>query len=639
MTTIGLDVETTSIPIHHPWMKGALLVAVGIATEDGNTHTWVFNHDELRSSDTDQRHKINEIQAMISEADRIVGHNLKFDLNWLRYTGIEFDHCKLWCTQVTEYLLRCQRIGNMTLHDLSVQYLNVDKKDRVETFWDAGYETTEIPLNILIPYLEQDCINALAIYQRQAKRVQEENMSALVALKNEEVRTLSAIECNGMKWDTEVATKHTVAMREEIEHLNDELIHLFGWDVNLDSNDELSVALYGGDLKRDGLEWVTRELKYETKYYQRKCVVTEPLAGVGFKPPEDDNTKREGYYSTSKQTIKRLTANTSQLRKIKKLLLERSKVNKALATLAGKDEQQGKGLVNKVQEDGCLHPQYTQTVTVTGRLSSRDPNGQNLPRKGTSPIKQAIIPRHDWIVNADLAQIEWRAAAFLSQDPVMIREILGNIDCHADNAINFFGVKPEDKNFDEIRTIAKIMTFRLLYGGSAYGFYMDQQMPNYSQNRWKEIVSAFRAKYKVLVAWQEENLRKVSLSKGKLINPTGRQFDIELTPKGYNRRQVCNYPVQSFATADITPLAMTIIHKKMREAGAKSLLIGQVHDSIIFDAVDDEVGRIAKLCISVFESLPKYIEQLWGFKFNVPLTGDIEYGKSYGALKKYKLGG
>lgn len=631
--TIGLDVETTSIPIHHPWMKGALLVAVGIATEDGNTRTWVFNHNEVDI--TNHRQMINEIQIEIDKADRIVGHNLKFDLNWLRYTGLTFDHCKLWCTQVVEYLLRCQRIGNMTLHDLSVQYLNVDKKDRVKTFWDAGYETTEIPLNILIPYLEQDCINALAIYQRQAKRVQEESMPALVALKNEEVRALSDIECNGMKFNTDVAWGHINDMRERMEYVDGELLHLIGWDCNFNSNDELSVALYGGDLKRDGLEWVTRELKFETKYYQRKCVVTKPVAGVGFTPPKDDKTKKQGYYSTSKGTIKRLPANTPQLRNIKKLLLERSQVNKALATFIGKDETAGKGLVNKVQEDGCLHPQYTQTVTVTGRLSSRDPNGQNLPRKGTSPIKQSIIPRYDWIVNADLAQIEWRAAAFLSQDPIMIQEIMDDVDCHTDNAIGFFGVTLEDKNFDEIRRVAKIMTFRLLYGGSAYGFYMDQQMPNYSQSRWTEIVDAFRAKYKVLVAWQEENLRKVSINKGILLNPTGRKFDIQLTAKGYSRRQVCNYPVQSFATADLTPLAMTIIHKKMREAGAKSLLIGQVHDSLIFDAVEEEMERIARLCISVFEALPKYIEKLWGFKFNVPLTGDIEYGKNYGELKKW----
>lgn len=264
-------------------------------------------------------------------------------------------------------------------------------------------------------------------------------------------------------------------------------------------------------------------------------------------------------------------------------------------------------------------------------------NGQNLPRKGASPIKKSIVPRFDWILNADLSQIEWRAAAFLSQDPVMLQEIYDDIDCHADNATGFFGVKPEDKKFDEVRTTAKIMTFRLLYGGSAYGFYMDQQMPNFSQKRWEQIVNAFREKYKGLVAWQQNNMRKVYQQKGILRNPTGRKFDITMGKKGYNRRQVCNYPVQSFATADITPLAMTIIHREMRKHNVKSLMIGQVHDSIVFDVVEEELHRLAKLCVYVFESLPKYIEELWGFKFNVPLTGDVEYGKDYGSLKKLEV--
>lgn len=638
MRILGLDVETTKAPILHPWMKGALLVAVGLVDEAGRRKTWVFNHNDLETN-INQRQLVVDIQAEIDKADMLVGHNLKFDLNWMRYAGINFNHCKLWCTMVVEYLLRGQRMGKLKLADLSRQYLNTDKIDRVATFWEAGWETTEIPLKVLLPYLEQDCINALAIYQRQAQQVKEKNMTALVAVQNELIRFLSAIECSGMKFDLNVAESHVKEISDSIVEKDTELQMEFGWDTNLDSNDELSVALYGGTLKRDGLEGVIRELKDRSKYYQRKCIVKTPIEGVGFTPPKNTELIKEGFYSTDKGTIKRLKAGNKRLKKIKELLIERSKEKRALETLVGKDRSDDKGLINKVQPDGCLHGSYNQTITVTGRLSSSNPNKQNLPSKGTSPIKQSIIPRYDWILNADASQVEWRAGAFLSQDRVMIQEILDGADIHTDNAINFFGANPKDPNFDEIRTIAKIMTFRLLYGGSAYGFYMDSKMPNYSKKRWEEIVEAFKDKYKGLIAWQNKNISSVYRNKGLLYSPTGRIFRITQDPKkGYNKSQICNYPVQALATADIMPLAMNIIYRELYiKRQVKSLMIGQVHDSIVFDAVEEELKKIAQLCVTVFRKLPKYIEQMWGFKFNVPLDSDCEYGQNYGEMQTLEL--
>jgi len=420
------------------------------------------------------------------------------------------------------------------------------------------------------------------------------------------------------------------------------LLLLFDFDCNFGSNDELSAALYGGVIKRERYEDYVFYYKNrpESALKQRKVVDEIQIPGIGFIPDPRSETKKSGVFSVDKNTIKFLKSHNKEQREVKKLLLEMSKLTKALETFRGKDET--KGILNKVGSDGLIHPKYNMTVAKTGRLSSSDPNGQNIPRKGTSPIKKSIVARLEGILGVDLSQIEWRIAAVLCQDPVMIKEILDGVDPHRENAISIFGADPNDeKKFDELRTIAKIVTFRLLYGGTALGFYYDNQMPRWSKKQWQQVVEKFWEKYRGLAKWQADNMNKVVKSNGVLVNPTGRKFIFHLTEKGeYKPSQVKNFPVQSLATADVMPLAMVIIYKKYRKLkkqGLKSLIIGQVHDSLLFDCLDSEYKLLAKMCIEVFEELPKYIEELWGIKVNVPLTGDAEYGPTWGDQVKFKL--
>ena len=644
MRTVGLDFETSCKPIMHPWQEKAYVVTAGIVDTTGRKWTWVFNHNEVEPRD--QQKMVQEMQAVLDTADRIVGHNLKFDLNWLRKIGVTFDHARLFCTMVAEFVLTGQQIGHLALSDLSKKYLKVDKIDRVKTFWDAGWETAEIPLKILLPYMEQDCINTLAIFQRQVPLIIKAKQSDLIRVEMESTRILSAIECNGMKFNLETATAAAHDMRIKLETMDWELIDAFDMDINIASKQELSAALFGGVLKRDGLAWFPRKLKaYLTakdmcplEYKSKKCVVETQLSGIGFVPAKGSALKVKGYFSVDKTQIGGLTGKTKKQKLVKKLLTERSSLAQALSSLAGKNEDDDKGLINKVQSDGRIHSQYNQTIAKTGRLTSKDPNGQNLPREGTSPIKESIEPEFDFILGADLSQVEWRAAAHMSQDPVMLAEIAAGIDPHRENAIHVFGADPATegtKEFKQIRTIAKIVTFRLLYGGGAFGFWIDSKMPNYSKKKWEGIVNKFYAKYRVLKQWQEDNISTVYKNGGWLQNPTGRIFWFSKDSKGYDIRQIKNYPVQSLATADIMKLAMCIIYKKFVAAGYKSKIITQVHDSLIFDAIRSEVLSIAKLCTQVMNDLPKYVKQIWGIDFNVPLGGEIELGENYGHMVEY----
>lgn len=370
--TISLDVETSKIPYFHPWQSEAFFVSLGITDESGVKKTWVFNHDEVETFD--QRTNINEIQKEIDKSYRIVGQNLKFDLNWLRFLGIDFSKQKLYCTKIAEYLIRGQdRIG-YSLNDICKRYGLKQKIDRVKLFWEAGYQTSEIPINILNPYLEQDCISTLAVYQRQIPLIKKYGLSNLLAVHNETQRVLSDIEFNGMHADGDAAVGFSIELSEKLSAIESRLQQLFDWDVNLSSNDEMSVALFGGTLKRDGEEEVERILKSgKIKKYTRKCVIKTEMKGAGFKPLPNSETKKEGYYQTSKNIINQLKGRTKVQREILKLLLNRSVTAKALETFTGKDDGGLKGLINKIQSDGCIHPQYNQTVTKTGRLSSKDP--------------------------------------------------------------------------------------------------------------------------------------------------------------------------------------------------------------------------------------------------------------------------
>jgi len=653
-------------PHFYPYHEGAFLVNVCLSQEDGTSQILTFNHTE--APDVNQQLCIREIQAAFDKADRIVGHNLKFDLLWAVRLGLDFGKNKLFCTQVVEYLLNGQAKMEYSLAAVSERRGIPQKLDEVKAFWEAGIETDQIPLAILEPYVERDAQNTLGIYQQQWGEVQKKGLSKLVALQMELLRCLVEIEHNGMavccnrmeeficELGTQVRAKEA-AIQEEI-----------GWPCNIASKDELSVALYGGTLTvmEDQAYVTTRNLVIKepflyhyksgmTKIKHRNRTVKELVVktrkvgvpvyrkGLGFKATKGDKVKksadqedRESFYSTAKNTIQMLKATNAKQRRMKALLVEFSNLNKAYQSFLGKGDS---GLANKIQPDGCLHPHFNQSIAATGRLTSSDPNGQNFPRKGTSPVKRIFIPRKaGWkITNADLAQLEWRIAAFLSQDPVAIAEIVGDVDYHRDNAIRFFGADPNLPNdhpeFKPLRTVAKVFGFRLLYGGSAYGMYMDQTMPAYSRARWDTIVREYYEKYEVLARWQQENISQVYANDGVLQMVSGRIFHFLEQEQGkkhkYLPTQIKNYPVQGTA-ADVVALAMVTVRRKMRAAQMQTLMVGQVHDALVFDGPAEEVHQLEQICLETFRDLPRLLGIFWGVDWNVPLDGDVESGDSYG---------
>jgi DNA polymerase I-like protein with 3'-5' exonuclease and polymerase domains len=699
MCFAALDAETSMKPTLMPYQEGAYLSTIGISLDNGEHYDWVFNHDEVESPDTQKN--IKEMKDVLSRITLLFGHNIKFDCLWLLALRFNLwdDLPPVWDTMVVDYLLEGQRpLSRMiSLAELSDKWGIPPKKDKVKMYWDSGVDTAQIPIKVLLPYQKQDCLNALSIGKYQHELMLKNGWgSKVIKIHNEMVKELAVIEYNGMACDQD----QMVEFIDEYENKLDFVYHKLkevaskheGTNcehINFNAPSDLSAFLFGGTVKYDTTEVVVytkkHYLKVEKKdedgnviHYKsgkrkgepvlqnhpvdlictrtRKAVKEVVLKGCGFTPPKWAVNKETGAISSDKNVLPELKKRASfRHKRIITWVEERSNVKKVLETFKG--AKGDKGLITKIMMDSLIHPKYNQTIAKTGRLSSSDPNGQNFPRSGTSPLKKVFVSRYKdgYILVADLAQLEWRVAAWLSQDPVAMQEIIDNVDYHGQNAIELFG----DIKY---RQDAKILGFRLLYGGSAYAFYMDPKMPNKSLKEWEDIVERYYQKYNRLAQWQNEIFHYVNghtetekqtnkegvikeIIWGYYFSATGRKYKFRKQPikknhwaMGFKDTQVKNFQVQGTATGDIMPLAMCVIGRRLREAQANGRLksalpIGQVHDSVLFDVRKEDVRELAELCIGTYEDLPGIIGKFFNLDWNVPLTGDATVGKDYGTTE------
>lgn len=250
------------------------------------------------------------------------------------------------------------------------------------------------------------------------------------------------------------------------------------------------------------------------------------------------------------------------------------------------------------------------------------------------------------IMQFDLSQIEWRAAAWLSQDPIMIYEINNGVDQHIAACVDLMELPFKNKKDPESkknRDHAKVFNFRMIYGGTAYGYYLDQNMPDFSKGKWEKIVDSFFTKYSGLKDWHDKLIATVYKQQGFLEIPTGRRF---LFPKtiqsdgsyGYNERTIKNYPVQGISGGDILPLCAVIIRRGIVKYKLLAKPILTVHDSIVFDYPKEEENKLARLCMLTAINLPQYISNYFNIDWNVNLAAEIEIGNNYGSLKELKVG-
>ena len=672
---LTLDVENTVTKrdgkVHmDPFEPNNTLVMVGVLTDQDVCYAFPFDHTGHESGfDYSDR-----VQWFLDQATVLIMHNASHDLMWLWESGFKYDG-PVFDTMLAEYVLqRGDKSKPLSLEACAERYqLDTKKQDTLKEYFAKGYSTRDIPLDELSEYCIADIKATQQLADKQIRRLNSQSDAGLmgtVDLTNQAAVCLARIYQRGFAVDFDALD----VVRQEFEQERDDLEkdlqahvrRLMGdTPINLNSPEQLSWVVYSrkvldkqywgntidpymGESDFRGLLAGGTERLHKTKATQcRECngsgqvrkvkkdgtpfartnkctscggagyhlVAGKELAGLKFKPPGPKWASANGF-STSKQNletlekaarVKGMTEAVDFLSKVRRL----SAIDTYLSSFVD-------GIRIHAKNDNKLHVKLNQHVASTGRLTSTNPNMQNMPRGSTFPIKKVFISRFAGgkILEADFAQLEFRAAAFLSQDGVAMDEVSTGFDVHAYTASVITEAGQQTSRQD-----AKAHTFAPLYGATGFGRTAAEA----------EYYTHFTEKYKGIADWHSR-LAKEAIATGKITTPSGREFafpDVVRKPNGRvsHFTQIKNYPVQSFATADIVPIALLHIDKLLD--GMQSCVVNTVHDSIVIDVHPDEERRVIDIIHQTNKELPDLITIRWGLVFNVPLLLEAKIGPNW----------
>ena len=667
---LTLDVENTVTKrdgrMHlDPYEPTNKLVMVGCLTDIGNEY--LFNMDSGGTQHID-------IQELLDRETILIGHNIAYDLMWLWECGFKYEG-PVFDTMLTEYILQRGIKEPLHLKDCADRYnLETKKEDTLKEYFAKGYATDEIPRAELRQYLSADLHATQQLSDRQYKKLNSTEYAHLmdtVLLTNKVCVTLARTHRNGFKVDEtklESVRKEFETEKQEIEkRLSSQVRNLMGdMPINLNSPEQMSWVIYSRKPK-DKAMWANEFIPHMAHddfkrairensdiVYKTKAIICKSCNGTGnirkvrkngtpyANTNKDPACNGLGYhFHDDRAKIAGLKFNAPNAKWVSANGFGVSKGNldvlQGMANRAGMKEASGflqdlkrlsaldtylssfvEGIKTHVKSDGMLHVRLLQHRTATGRFSGADPNMQNMPRGGTFPVKKVFVSRWEGgkILEADFAQLEFRTAAYLSQDKVAINEIKTGFDVHAYTAdIITKSGQPTT------RQDAKAHTFAPLYGATGFG--RTKAEARYYQD--------FTKKYKGVASWHSR-LAKEALEKRSITTPSGREFsfpDVERRINGSvsHFTQIKNYPVQSFATADIVPLVLTHIEDRLKLL--QSCIVNTVHDSIVIDVHPDEINKVIFILKSINEDMNNIINQQFRIDFNVPLLLEAKIGDNW----------
>lgn len=335
-------------------------------------------------------------------------------------------------------------------------------------------------------------------------------------------------------------------------------------------------------------------------------IPTNQVAGFKLIPRDPYDVAAAGF-KTDKETLESMfTSLRGEAREFAEAYIRYSAVRTYLRSFV-------EGMENNVDGNGFIHTEFMQCVTATGRLSSRNPNFQNMPRGSTFIIRKAVESRFEggYILEGDYAQLEFRVAGFLADDPAIREDVEAGTDVHSYTA-SVIGCSRQD---------AKAHTFKPLYGGVS------------GTEDQKRYYNAFKEKYNNVTKWHER-LQKDAVTKKYIELPSGRQYAF---PKARwtdwgtatERTAICNYPVQGFATADLLPTALVRLSKMMRTRNMLSVICNTVHDSIVLDVHPDEKEACINLLADCMLAIPTETLNRYGFEYNMPVGIELKIGENW----------
>jgi len=675
---VVLDVENTVTKrdgkLHlDPYEPTNSLVMIGIQVEGEEPKHYTFDHIEYDCKYEYRKQDCDEIQAILDKTTLLIGHNINHDLLWIWETGFKYDGA-VWDTMLAEYVLQRGQKQPLSLEAVAERRdLPVKKQDTLKNYMKQGMAINAIPYEELKEYLYADLQTTFSLYYEQSLDYRDDvnrGLMPVVDLTMETCVVLARIYQNGFTVDENALEDVRIQFETERADLQNELQlvvkELMGdTPINLNSPEQLSWIVYSRKPKNK-TQWAMDADPYMSQeqfkrltsssttpvrktraekckdcrgngtYYKKKkdgsdfkkpskCATcngagyvlkdTNQLAGLKFTAPSVKWHSANGF-STSKSNLeflervaksKGMDEAVNFLSKIRRL----SALDTYLSSFVD-------GIRTFVKPDGKLHVRLTQHMTATGRFSGRDPNMQNMPRGGTFPVKRVFKSRFTGgkIMEADFAQLEFRVAGFLSQDDVAIKEVSEGFDVHS------YTAKVISEAGQTIsRQEAKAHTFAPLYGATGFGR-TPAEAAYYEQ---------FTDKYRGIGQWHQRLATEV-LSHRKITTPSGRQFAF---PNVKRRRNgtitdftaVKNYPVQSFATADIVPVVLIELSKRLN--GMKSMLVNSVHDSVVIDVHPDEEAQVISLISDINSGLKSLIDDKFQINFNVPLLLEAKMGVNW----------
>lgn len=509
------------------------------------------------------QHIMNEFSAIFTDENIIkIGQNIKYDILILSNYGIKVKG-PLYDTMLAHYLI--QPDMKHGLDNLCLNYLKYEKVPTVNLIGKKGKNQLtmrSVEIEKLRDYACEDADLTLQLKNVLDPELDKSGVRNLFeSMEMPLIPVLAKMENNGVKLNSAELNAYAIVLRKQIAQLEKEIIELAGEEFNVSSPKQLGPILF-------------EKLQIDTKAKKTK-------------------TKQ---YSTAEDVLIRLVDRHPIVQKV----LDFRGLKKLLSTYV----EALPLLVNK--QTGKIHTSYNQAIAATGRLSSVNPNLQNIPIRDAAgrEIRKAFIPSDDEHIffSADYSQIELRIMAALSGDEEMQRAFNENKDIHSITAAKVYHIPESEVNTD-MRRKAKTANFGIIYGISAFGL---SQRLNISRSEAKELIDGYFENFPKIKQFMDKQI-EFARKQGFVETIKGRKRYLKdinsanAVVRGMAERNAINAPIQGSA-ADIIKIAMINIHRKMEELDLRSKMILQVHDELNFDVYKPELEQVRSIVITEMEN-------------------------------------
>jgi DNA polymerase-1 len=577
---VSLDTETDS-----PFPTRARLVGMSFSTEPDRAFYLPLRHDYPHAPRQIPKEKAFRLLEEVLSAPEIrkIGQNIKYDDIVLKREGIKLSGLDL-DSMVLSYLLE-PNWGKHNLDRLALTYLQVNTIHYEDLVGKGKKQATvnQVDIERVSPYACQDADLALQLSQILWPKVKEQELDSLYRdLELPLIEVLADMEMWGVKIDTKALKTLSAELQDELDHLQKKIFEICGVEFNLNSPQQLGEILFNK-----------------------------------LNLPSSKKTKRTKSYSTDVGALQELAL----LYPVAKYALEYRQLAKLKSTYADSLPL----LLNP--ETGRIHTSYNQTVTATGRLSSSDPNLQNIPVRGELGLRfrQAFIPEKGHLfLCADYSQIELRVLAHLSEDKALIETFLGDRDVHRETAIRVFG-DASSLQEEEQRRRAKIINFSIIYGTSAFSLAKElgtsvSEAQKFIDLYYEKHPKVYEFLERIVKSAQEKGFSQTILGRKRQV-PELKHKDKSIQQMG--RRIALNTPIQGSA-ADLMKKAMIDIWRGIKERRLRSRMILQVHDELVFEVPDEERDELEAIVKRKMEDV---------FPLRLPLKVHLSWGVNWAEAK------